>query len=75
MFPAGFNDHGQPINLQLLGRAWDDDKLVGMAYAFELLADKDGKGHVAADHGAARCRYVNETDRHASAARCRRRSR
>jgi amidase len=47
VFPAGYNDHGQPINLQLLGRAWDDDKLVGMAYAFELLAGKDGKGHVA----------------------------
>ncbi len=52
VFPAGVNDHGQPINLQLLGRAWDDDKLVGMAYAFEQLASKDGKGHVAADHGA-----------------------
>ena len=47
VFPAGYNDHGQPINLQLLGRAWDDDKLVGMAYAFEQLATKDGKGHVA----------------------------
>ena len=52
VFPAGVNDHGQPINLQLLGRAWDDDKLVGMAYAFEQLANADGKGHVAADHGA-----------------------
>jgi amidase len=47
VFPAGYNDHGQPINLQLLGRAWDDGKLVGMAYAYELLAGKDGKGHVA----------------------------
>jgi amidase len=47
VFPAGYNDHGQPINLQLLGRAWDDDKLVGMAYAFEQLASADGKGHVA----------------------------
>ncbi|MBE2320646.1 amidase [Solirubrobacter sp. CPCC 204708] len=48
VFPAGVNDHGQPINLQLLGRAWDDGELVGMAYAFSVLADKDGKGHVAA---------------------------
>jgi amidase len=48
VFGAGYNDHGQPINLQLLGRAWDDDKLVGMAYAFEQLASKDGRGHVAA---------------------------
>ncbi len=43
VFPAGVNDKGQPINLQLLGRAWDDDELVGMAYAFEQVA----KGHVA----------------------------
>ena len=47
VFPAGFNDHGQPINLQLLGRAWDDARLVGMAYAFEHYATLDGKGHVA----------------------------
>jgi amidase len=60
VFPAGVNDNGQPINLQLLGRAWDDDKLVGMAYAFSLLADKDGKGHVAATT-APRLPYVNET--------------
>jgi amidase len=48
VFPAGYNDHGQPINIQLLGRAWDDDKLVGMAYAFEQVANAAGKGHVAA---------------------------
>ncbi len=60
VFPAGVNDHGQPVNLQLLGRAWDDDELVGMAYAFSLLADKDGKGHVAATT-APPLTYVNET--------------
>jgi amidase len=49
VFPAGRNDHGQPINLQLLGRAWDDDELVGMAYAFERLAQADGNGHQVAD--------------------------
>jgi len=47
VFPAGFNDHDQPINIQLLGRAWDDGKLVGMAYAFEHYADAAGVGHVA----------------------------
>jgi hypothetical protein len=47
VFPAGSNDHGQPIDIQLLGRAWDDDKLVGMAYAFEHYAEAAGKGHVA----------------------------
>jgi amidase len=48
VFPAGYNNHGQPIDLQLLGRAWDDDKLVGMAYAFERYASAAGHGHVAA---------------------------
>jgi amidase len=46
VFPAGYNDHGQPIDLQLLGRAWDDDKLVAMAYAFERFANAAGNGHV-----------------------------
>ena len=49
VFPVGYNNHGQPINIQLLGRAWDDDKLVGMAYAFELLANAAGHGHVEAN--------------------------
>ena len=48
VFPAGLNNHGQPVNLQLLGRAWDDDKLVGMAYAFERVANAAGNGHVEA---------------------------
>jgi len=48
VFPVGFNNHGQPINIQLLGRAWDDDKLVGMAYAFEEIANAAGHGHVEA---------------------------
>jgi amidase len=48
VFPVGYNNHGQPINIQLLGRAWDDDKLVGMAYAFELVANAAGRGHVEA---------------------------
>jgi amidase len=43
IFPAGVNDHGQPINLQLQGKAFDDDKLLGYAYAFEAKAS----GHVA----------------------------
>jgi amidase len=42
IFPAGVNDHGQPINLQLQGKAFDDLKLLGMAYAFEAKAS----GHV-----------------------------
>jgi amidase len=42
IFPAGVNDHGQPINLQLQGKAFDDATLLGMAYAFEAKA----AGHV-----------------------------
>ena len=48
VFPVGFNNHGQPINIQLLGRAWDDDQLVAMAYAFMELANAAGRGHVEA---------------------------
>ena len=52
VFPAGYNDHGQPINIQLLGRAWDDDKLVGMAYAFEQYAERGRQWACRRDHGA-----------------------
>ncbi len=44
-FPAGTDANGAPIDLQLMGRAWDDAELVGMAHAFEAVAD----GHVAPD--------------------------
>jgi amidase len=47
-FPVGYNNHGQPINIQLLGRAWDDGTLVGMAFAFEEIANAAGHGHVEA---------------------------
>lgn len=46
VIPAGYNDHGQPINIQLMGRAWDDAKLAGYAYAFEHYATAAGNGHV-----------------------------
>ncbi len=48
VFPVGYDNAGQPISIQLLGRAWDDDKLVGMAYAFEEIANAAGHGHVEA---------------------------
>jgi amidase len=48
VFPVGYNNHGQPINIQLLGRAWDDGKLVGFAFAFEEIANAAGRGHVEA---------------------------
>lgn len=44
--PAGLSPNGQPINIQLMGRAWDDAKLVGYGYAFERLATAAGRGHV-----------------------------
>ncbi|MDO9354061.1 MAG: amidase, partial [Solirubrobacteraceae bacterium] len=42
IFPVGTNPNGEPMNLQILGKAWEDDKLLGYAYAF----DKIKKGHV-----------------------------
>jgi len=33
--PAGFTADGLPVGLELVGRAWDDAKLVGYAYAYE----------------------------------------
>jgi amidase len=45
IFPAGRNDHGEPVNLQLMGRAWDDAKLLGYAYAY----DRVQQGHVETD--------------------------
>jgi len=47
VFPAGMNDRGQPVNIQLMGRAWDDPKLVSFAYAFEYYASLAGRGHQA----------------------------
>jgi amidase len=41
-FPATVNDDGEPTNLQLVGRAWDDGKLMGYAYAF----DQRAKAHI-----------------------------
>ncbi|WP_432492581.1 amidase [Kineococcus gypseus] len=41
--PAGVDANGAPVSLQLMGRAWADADLIGMAYAFEQVAD----GHVA----------------------------
>jgi amidase len=43
--PAGMNDRGQPVNIQFMGRAWDDGRLVGFAYAFEHYATLAGRGH------------------------------
>ncbi len=33
--PAGFTPDGLPVGVELLGRAWDDAKLVSYAYAYE----------------------------------------
>jgi len=38
IFPAGVNPVGQPDNLQLEGPDYSDPELLGMAYAFELVA-------------------------------------
>lgn len=33
--PSGYLGQGLPVGLQILGRAWDEAKLIGYAYAFE----------------------------------------
>ena len=53
VIPAGANKHGQPINIQLLGRAWDDAKLVGFAYAFERPRQRGWQRPRSRDDGAA----------------------
>lgn len=47
--PAGLSDRGEPVAIQLLGRAWDDDELVGMAYAYEQRANAADDGRVLPD--------------------------
>ncbi|WP_424767891.1 amidase family protein [Paenibacillus sp. sgz302251] len=42
IFPAGVNDHDQPIGFQLQGKAYSDGELMGYAYAYTVQAD----GHV-----------------------------
>jgi Asp-tRNA(Asn)/Glu-tRNA(Gln) amidotransferase A subunit family amidase len=33
--PSGYLGPGLPVGLQILGRAWDDARLIGYAYAYE----------------------------------------
>lgn len=46
VMPAGLDARGNPVAIQLLGPAWSDAKLVGMAYAFELRAERAHSGHM-----------------------------
>jgi Asp-tRNA(Asn)/Glu-tRNA(Gln) amidotransferase A subunit family amidase len=38
ILPIGANDEGQSNNVQIVGRAWDDAKVLGMGYAVEQQA-------------------------------------
>lgn len=33
--PAGYSQTGLPIGLEIVGRPWEEDKLLSLAYAFE----------------------------------------
>ncbi len=35
--PSGYLGQGLPVGLQILGRAWDDAKIIGYAYAYEQM--------------------------------------
>jgi Asp-tRNA(Asn)/Glu-tRNA(Gln) amidotransferase A subunit family amidase len=39
ILPIGENDEGQSNNVQIVGRAWDDAKVLGLGYALEQQAD------------------------------------
>ena len=36
--PVGLNDHGHPVSMQFVGRAWDDAKMLGFGFALEQMA-------------------------------------
>lgn len=44
--PAGFDDKGLPVGLQLTGRHWDEQRLLRLAYAVEAKVER----HVAPDY-------------------------
>ena len=41
--PCGLSSGGLPIGLQLIGRAFDEAKLLRLAHAFEQATDWSGK--------------------------------
>jgi amidase len=53
-FPAGADARGNPVDIQLMGRAWSDAELVGMAYAFEQ--KETAHGHIA-PHAVPKLKY------------------
>jgi amidase len=57
VLPVGANPHGDPMSLQIVGRAWDDEKVLGFGYALEQ--QLGGAGHLVPST-APRLAYVNE---------------
>lgn len=55
ILPVGANPHGDPMSLQFVGRAWDDEKVLGFGYALEQ--QLGGAGHLAPTT-APRLQYV-----------------
>lgn len=49
ILPIGTNDSGQSNSIQLVGRAWDDTKVLGMGYALEQAA----KGQIHTEYAPA----------------------
>jgi amidase len=45
IFPAGVDSEGDPVDIQLLGVAYSDPKLLGYAYAYEQVATPAGHGY------------------------------
>ena len=39
-FPAGYNKQGLPIGMQVMGRPWEEKRLLQIAYAAEQVVDR-----------------------------------
>ncbi len=55
ILPVGANPHGDPMSLQFVGRAFDDEKMLGFGYALEQ--QLGGKGHLVPLASAPRLSY------------------
>jgi len=41
--PCGFDSHGLPLGLQIVGKPWDEDTVLRLAYQFQLATDPDDR--------------------------------
>jgi Asp-tRNA(Asn)/Glu-tRNA(Gln) amidotransferase A subunit family amidase len=39
-FPAGYDNQGLPVGMQVMGRPWEENRLLQIAYAVEQVVDR-----------------------------------